>query len=825
MRALTDESGRQIQTMELNQPQAFLRRERIDLPSALTVDESMQSFGVVINSRHSGDFVSVFNDDVVPKLHRDHPLSDDASPIVASHLHHRPRRRYKCSTVVSPPVQAGDKYNGHKVKRYIATGAYADAWIVDLAWNASTEAVMKVIRPGCNYSVQDVYRECVFARLAKQKAPMHVADCLDVGQGHRDGGAFDFLIFENAKGHNLASPTDWTAAPAALRYLHQVFDLALMNYNLIETLRTPSTDGVSLWHLDLLLYNLLLDKHSALVAIDYNLVEMCCADDQCKRIRQNLASSMRGIHPHAFDRAALVNLLKPCSSHASAYKEALDGALIESWIRNTMALLFDGGVGFADWFQEMNWRQKIRNRYSSQWSANCGRKGAACKNLLSSEIHTFWNATAGKPEWPASAAVLLQSLRDAKSSLFQLNPVQKRLDHETSGSSFLLLEPNIAQEEAKHGTSLMSGDSELLQRRESSEDKRDQHEPSERASVVAASRSSHMPWRKRQCGPSEHLVKLGDVVNGYKLKTAVGGGAHADAWLVSLPGNSSVEAIMKVIRPDCNYSMTELYKECAFARLAKQKANTQIADCLDVGEAQGNHSAVRFLVFEKAHGKKLGILAKWENPPPALRSLRQAVATSLRIHDLTDQLRNPADGVSLWHLDMLLYNLLLYGNDEAPLLTAIDYNLAEMCCVDSECDRVTQGLALSMKGMRSHVFPQQDLLKMVRPCSSISSTYMHDLDHVLTESWIRNTMALLVEGGFKLADWFSHIAWEHGHIRSAYSKQWSRICKTEGAACRKLFANDFHEFRRALGQQNPEWPASSDALFHMLLDTSRSSVV
>lgn len=338
----------------------------------------------------------------------------------------------------------------------------------------------------------------------------------------------------------------------------------------------------------------------------------------------------------------------------------------------------------------------------------------------------------------------------------------------------------------------------------------------------------HIPRKKVQCDPGKTpAVKLGDVINGYKMKNPVGSGSHADSWLASLPGNSSAEVIMKIIRPGCIdiVTMQSLHKECVFARLAKQKVGAQVADCLDVGEIDTNHSKIRFITFEKARGRKLSILAKWVRPPTELQSLNQVFDTIMEIHELIDNLRSNS-GVSLWHLDLLLYNMLLYSRGDESSLMAIDYNIAEMCCVDTECTHVVQDLALSLKNIRSHPYDPQELQRLIKPCSSLSSTYKADLDAVLIESWVRNTMALLLEGGVQLADWFSHIDWKRRGIRSIYHRQWSAMCKKAGSACKQLVDDEFAEFRGALGSSEdeikPEWPASTEVLMHSLHDARDS---
>jgi len=339
------------------------------------------------------------------------------------------------------------------------------------------------------------------------------------------------------------------------------------------------------------------------------------------------------------------------------------------------------------------------------------------------------------------------------------------------------------------------------------------------------------------CGPKTTVkVEVGDVYHGYELKECLGAGGFAESWTVSQHGKDSVEAVMKIFKPIAmgrESSMVSLYKECAFAHLAKQKASRHVSDCLRVGQLQSKQDGAtyKYLVMEKATGNNLGLMANMSDPPVALRTLAQVFDVALKNYELIDTLRGPDSGVVLWHSDLHIYNLMLDMHGQIPSLTAVDYNLAEMCCIDTECARVAKDLQMSIKERSGH--PNADLFRsesykrliqnFVRPCSLKSKgsdskskrLSQPHLDAITIEMWVRNLMFMLTHpGAFQLGN--KNVNFGRG-IRHAYAKEWTSHC---GQACKRLLNDAFSTFwavsETGPHRASPQWPNSTHKLLHSL---------
>jgi len=343
------------------------------------------------------------------------------------------------------------------------------------------------------------------------------------------------------------------------------------------------------------------------------------------------------------------------------------------------------------------------------------------------------------------------------------------------------------------------------------------------------------------CGPKTTVkVEVGDVYHGYELKECLGAGGFAESWTVSQHGKDSVEAVMKIFKPIAmgrESSMVSLYKECAFAHLAKQKASRHVSDCLSVGQLQSKKGGAtyKYLVMEKATGNNLGVMANMSDPPVALRTLAQVFDVALMNYELIDTLRGPHGGMVLWHSDLHLYNLVLDMHGQSPSLTAIDYNLAGMCCIDTECARVARDLEMSIRERGGHSNRNSYLLKFheglienfVQPCSlksemSASRVSKRNLDAIMIKNWVQNLMSMLTppdtiplhhNKNFKTRP----LGINPLGIRRAYEKEWIYHC---GHSCQLLVHCAFDTFwgfnEPVHYKVKPHWPDSAHNLQRFL---------
>lgn len=253
--------------------------------------------------------------------------------------------------------------------------------------------------------------------------------------------------------------------------------------------------------------------------------------------------------------------------------------------------------------------------------------------------------------------------------------------------------------------------------------------------------------------------------------------------------------------------------------------------------------------MERIPGQRLEDLNNMTHRPD-FPSFAQVFDYALMIHDLLDLLRAPTEGVSLWHLDATLNNLLVYhhGDDHAGnngfSLAVVDYNQARVCCVDNECDRLIDDLSVSMRSMQLRI-SHAKISRSIKRCSSFHNltapdcsycSYYQYLDGSLVATWIKDMISLLAGPMFDIHDLSVDVdlakldLGTHLQIRQDYQEEWTKACASHGEVCqsllRELSRTSQWAQRNDSAELNlrPYWKNSTQALVQSL-HAAKDSVV
>lgn len=545
-----------------------------------------------------------------------------------------------CKKTWDPPLKAGESFHGYILMDCLGDGAYSQVWSArhplvisgeegeGSIEKAPAEVVVKLVRDDSGYSLSDMQKECAFALLAQKKAGAHITRCMDVGQAQMTTGAVPFIILEVATGQSLHS----MANASKLRSLGHAFSIAMEIHALLNMLRSP-TNGTLLWHRDLTLHNLFLqtDKQNAhLTAVDYNGNDMCCIDKDCDPTLNRLTRSMHSMS-HPPSKIELQTMVKPCSDLDPQKKGELDRLLILAWARDVLGLLYEEALSLSDW-EAMHWQMhNVRDDYSREWF-ECQVNRGPCEKAIEDVSLAFQLCEDPsnypermRPQWPGTTQDSLRSLRQAKDLLVSSEQlVALKLERGV---------PPVASETENRSIG---------------------------AHLQAPAAELERSWER--CGQKQIPIQAGDAIHGYTLIECLGAGAHSEVWSAEqVKKNSKVanQAVVKLMKVSANSARKDFYKECVFARIAKQRLGGEATDCIDVGEAVLKNKTIPFITLEKAEGKGFNFFANWKHQSAELQKLGQAFSVALQIHSLIDKLRTQARGMILWDLDMFLYNLFL----------------------------------------------------------------------------------------------------------------------------------------------------------------------